>query len=67
MYDFLLSLQIIKPHITINMSVKLLVVKDYVVTFSHMHLKQLTILESSIQSLLPDTLGKIKYCLKSSG
>jgi len=46
MYDFLLSLQIIiKPHITINMSVKLLVVKDYVVTFSHMHLEKLNILE----------------------
>ena len=40
MYDFVLSLQItIKPHITINVSVKLLVAKDYVVTFSHMHLE----------------------------
>ena len=46
MYDFLLSLQVvIKPHITINMDLKLLVAKGYVVTFSHMHLKQLTILE----------------------
>ena len=45
MYDFLLSLQIIiKPHITINMSVKLLVAKDYVVTFLYMHLKKLNIL-----------------------